>query len=227
MSSAAPDDALFDSGADGQDADDGMEDPFLEDGLEDGNLIAEVEVLRLRALLQARDVEISQLRARLESQVLMLDQLQQELCETCVPAAASDCGPLHRAPPLVMAATEGDTEALQALVRGDPRILRDFGEMALLAACQHGRVCTADTLLALGVDVHTEHDSPLLWACTRGDTRLARALLARGANPSALNQCSLRIATRQRDVPMIELLAAEIAARRLREDSARRPPCCS
>ncbi len=166
------------------------------------------EVLALRSQLQARDVEIAHLEARVTAQARMLDQLQESLCESTDAFAqrAQSERDDHDAPPLVIAARRDDVEAIRTLARACPSMVSGCGASALLSACQYGRRAAVEALLELGVDVHTDYDSGLLWACTRGDLALARLLLGRGARASTLNQCALRIAARRGDHEMLQVL---------------------
>lgn len=219
---------------DDRDDDDDEVDGFVtddDDGGCDGGGAAVVweEVFTLRSQLQARDVEIAHLKARVTAQARMLDQLQESLCESTDALATrrdADADPEradHEAPPLVIAARRDDAEGIRTLARACPSALAaGGGASALLAACQHGRRDAVTALLDLGVDVHTDYDSGLLWACTLGDVPLAQLLLDRGARASTLNQCALRIAARRGDHAMLQVLGE--AVQRDATDDATRPP---
>lgn len=101
--------------------------------------------------------------------------------------------------PLISAIEAGDIDEFDKLVlvqrnKSSTDIIADNGVQFILMASQMGKIEMVKHLLDLGVDVHAEFDSPLQWAARKGDIELAKCLIMRGANPKALNKCSIRLA---------------------------------
>jgi ankyrin repeat protein len=163
-------------------------------------------ILDLQGLILEKDSEIRELRARVARQADMLDMLQRTLCSSA--AAASEAVAWCDADPhpLNLAASTGNVAVIQELVAGGAASICTHGGNALLIACQKGHVEAAEALLALGADVHTDHDSALIWSCTREDIPLTRLLLSHGADPRSLHDCPLRIAALKGNAELTRLL---------------------
>ena len=184
------------------------------DGDEDEDLRGTVHLLRERLI--AYDSEVVCLRAQLAVQRDMMASLQATMLmasEEDGTNAEEHHQQHHRQtaadPPLVEACRSGDVEMVGLLLdRADRADHHRSSDQELLAtalqvACQHARHEVVALLLArceamgrIGMVVHADHDSALLWACRMGDETAVRLLLGAGADAGALGGCPLRLAVR-------------------------------
>lgn len=155
------------------------------------------ELHRLREVEIALTNEISQLRAQIDGHRRMNLTLQESLLEASWEGSRDGRDPgLKEESALAAACRSGDVELVDALLATDANA--QTLACALQAACQHRRGDLVEHLVRRCDDavVRADHDSALLWACRNGDEDIARTLLDRGANPSTLSGCPLRLAVR-------------------------------
>ncbi|CAE7828965.1 ANKRD17 [Symbiodinium sp. CCMP2592] len=137
--------------------------------------------------------------------------MQQYLVETGADKAllSSGCTPLARA------SAKGHLEMSRLLVqaRADQNLRDGSGQGPLLHACEHGHLAVADFLLQrrAAPNMKGRSQTPLSLAAEKGNTELARLLLAAGAQPNADTQlrnsnAPLMSACRKGHAEMVSLL---------------------
>ena len=117
--------------------------------------------------------------------------------------------------PLFLAATNGSAVMMDALLAagGDPNASLPVGETVLMSAVRGGNLSVVEQLLASGADPaavqESKGQSALMWAATRRNVEIARALLNKKANikqRSTNGFTPLMFAAREGSVEMSSLL---------------------
>lgn len=88
---------------------------------------------------------------------------------------------------LIVAAREGDTATVKALLAFRPRLYQrnPAGDTALMLAALNGHLDTVRALVDAGAPVEDEGWNPLLYAAFNGHNEIVQELLARGAKVDA------------------------------------------
>jgi uncharacterized protein len=119
-------------------------------------------------------------------------------------------------PPLIAAVRNGDSQAVQALLKGraDVNGRQGDGATALHWAAHLDDLRTAQLLIRAGARAGAADDAgatPLYLACTNGSAAMVAALLAAGADPNAAlldGETALMTCSRTGDVKTVEALLA-------------------
>lgn len=123
---------------------------------------------------------------------------------------------------------EGDT--LRLIADGAALDCRDItGSTALIWACYWGHFMTAAALIDAGADINvidSQYQTPLMLAAAKGETAIAKNLLARGCRIDNIDEEKMdarAIAVRFGHFDIVKLIDEEVIARRIQaEADARR-----
>jgi ankyrin repeat protein len=140
----------------------------------------------------------------------------------------------HRPFDIFEGAATGDTARVKEILAKDPGLANAFspdGFPVLGLACFFGHPEAAELLIEAGADVNAAARNPmkvtaLHAAATRGDARVVARLLAKGADPNALQQMSytpLHSAAARGDIATVDILIAHGAKPEAKAEDGKTP----
>jgi ankyrin repeat protein len=87
--------------------------------------------------------------------------------------------------------------------------MADENGLLLITAAATNDIAGAESLLALGIDVHTDNDMPLRAAAMMGNAEMVKFLVDKGANVQASNNEALLYAAKRQDDATVSLLLSK------------------
>lgn len=155
----------------------------------------------LRTEIIELQMELQQSKSHIRSLKVQLEMLQQAMLEDSLHPPQK---PEHIHDPLLMAVETANIDIFTQIIA---HASAESINGALCLACQTGNLEMVRCLVeANGADVHTDCDSPLLWACNGGHADIVKLLVRCGANVNVLGGHPLRIAIRSGAQDVIQFL---------------------